>query len=61
MKRSSIAAKVTGALSRNSAAYSEGKVIRETKDSNKKSITDRLYRASKLERVVEARKNAKTK
>ena len=61
MKRSAKAAKVTGALSRNSAAYSEGRVERETKSYTKKSITDRLYEASKLGRLLEARKNGKTK
>jgi hypothetical protein len=61
MTRKAIAAKVNSALSRNSAAYSEGRVVREPKNDTKKSITDRLYQASKLGRVAEARKNGKDK
>ena len=60
MNRKAVAAKVTGALSRNSAAYSEGRVDRETKSRTKKSITDKLYEASKLGRLTEAKKHGKT-
>jgi len=51
--------RVTAALTRNMVAYNEGRVIHEPKTYDKKSITDRLYRASKLGTLREARKNGK--
>ena len=60
MKKASSAARVNAILSRNSAAYSEGRVEREVKDHKQKTITDKLYQASKLGKIAEVRKNGKT-
>ena len=60
MSRKAIAAKVNNAFGRNRAAYSDGVVMHEKKDQSKKTITDKLYKASRLGAMQEARKsNAK--
>lgn len=59
MSRKDIANKVNSAFGRNMAAYSRGEVKPIAKDHTKKTVSDRLYKASKLEAMKEERKHVK--
>jgi hypothetical protein len=63
MKKSVKAAakKCSAAFDRNIAAYSGGKVVHEEKNNTRKLVTERLFKASRLDVMQEARRNnAKT-
>jgi hypothetical protein len=57
MSKKEVAAKVNSAFGRNMAAYSGGQVLHEKKDQSKKTVTDKLFKASRLDVMKEARSN----
>lgn len=56
MNKKATAAKVNSAFGRNMAAYSNGKVEYAKKDQTKKTVSDKLYKASRLEAMKETRR-----